>query len=312
MEKQTMKLAWIFSGQGAQSVGMGRDLYENSAAAKAVFDEADAVLGYSISDICFNGPGEKLTSSIYCQSAIYTMSMACLAAFKERYPEAPAPVAAAGLSLGEYAALASAGYFTFADGLKLVTKRGGFMDEACKQTDGAMASIIGGKDDVIDSVCKQYDIDVANYNCPGQTVISGPKDLVEKAAADIKAAGTKRALVLNVAGGFHSRLMASAGEALKPVLDEVPVSPLRFPVAQNVTGAIVEDESAIKPNLITQVAGSVRWEGCVRDIIAKTGADAFIEFGPGNVLTGLVRRTVADVKLFSVSCMDELDKFSAE
>ena len=155
-----MKLAWIFSGQGAQSVGMGRDLYENSAAAKAVFDEADAVLGYSISDICFNGPDEKLTSSIYCQSAIYTMSMACLAAFRERYPDAPAPVAAAGLSLGEYAALAAAGYFSFADGLKLVTKRGALMDEACKLTNGSMASVIGGDPEMIDAVCKEYDIDV--------------------------------------------------------------------------------------------------------------------------------------------------------
>ena len=307
-----MKLAWIFSGQGAQSVGMGRDLYENSAAAKAVFDEADAVLGYSISDICFNGPDEKLTSSIYCQSAIYTMSMACLAAFRERYPDAPAPVAAAGLSLGEYAALAAAGYFSFADGLKLVTKRGALMDEACKLTNGSMASVIGGDPEMIDAVCKEYDIDVANYNCPGQTVISGPADRVEKAAADIKAKGAKRAIVLNVAGGFHSRLMATAGEALKPVLAEVPVSPLQIPVAQNVPGAIVADESVIKDNLAAQVAGSVRWESCVRDIIAKAGADAFIEFGPGNVLTGLVRRTVSDMKVFNVSGISGLDMFAAE
>ncbi len=307
-----MKLAWIFSGQGAQSVGMGRDLYESSAAAKAVFDEADAILGYSISDICFNGPEEKLTGSIYCQSAIYTMSMACLAAFRERHPEAPAPVAAAGLSLGEYAALASAGYFSFADGLKLVTKRGALMDEACKRTNGSMASVLGGNLADIESVCKEYDIDVANYNCPGQTVISGPAELVEKAAAAIKEKGAKRAIVLNVAGGFHSRLMATAGEALKPVLDEVPVSVPVFPVAQNVIGGIVKDESSIKDNLVRQVAGSVRWEACVRDIIAETGADAFIEFGPGNVLTGLVRRTVSDVKVFNVSGTAGLDAFTAE
>ncbi len=307
-----MKLAWIFSGQGAQSVGMGRDLYESSAAAKAVFDEADAVLGYSISDICFNGPEEKLTSSIYCQSAIYTMSMACLAAFRERYPEAPAPVAAGGLSLGEYAALASAGYFSFADGLKLVTERGALMDEACKQTNGSMASVLGGDLAVIEEICKEYDIDVANYNCPGQTVISGPADRVEKAAADIKAKGAKRAIVLNVAGGFHSRLMASAGEALKPVLDAVPVASPAFPVAQNVIGGIVKDESTVKANLVAQVAGSVCWESCIRAMIAETGADAFIEFGPGNVLTGLVRRTVSDVKVFNVSGVAGLDAFTAE
>lgn len=305
-----MKVAWIFSGQGAQTVGMGKDLYENSAAAKAVYDEADATLGYSISDVCFNGPGEKLTSSIYCQSAIYTTSMACLAAFLERYSDAPVPVAAAGLSLGEYAALSAAGCFSFADGLKLVTKRGALMDEACQKTTGAMASIIGGDPAVIESVCKEFDIDVANYNCPGQIVISGEADRVEKAAAEIKAKGAKRALVLNVAGGFHSRLMASAGEALKPYLDGVEVSPLKIPAAQNCIGGLVTDESTIKANLVTQVAGSVRWEDCVRDIVAKQGADTFIEFGPGNVLTGLVRRTLPEMKLFNISCFADLDNFT--
>ncbi len=303
-----MATAWIFSGQGAQFVGMGRDLYEASPAAKAVFDEADQVLGYPISDVCFNGPEEKLTSSIYCQSAIFTMSMACLAAYRERCPEA-APVAVAGLSLGEYAALAAAGYFSFADGLRLVTKRGALMDEACKANPGSMASIINGNPEVIDEICKKYDIDVANYNCPGQTVISGAPDKVAEAAAEIKASGAKRALVLNVAGGFHSRLMASAGEALVPELEAVPVNTPLYPVAQNVIGGIVKDESTIKANLAAQVAGSVRWEECVRAIIAECGADTFIEFGPGNVLTGLVRRTDSAMALHNVGAAADLEQF---
>lgn len=296
-----MKLAWIFSGQGAQSVGMGKDLYDSSAAAKAVFDEADDTLGFSISSICFEGPAEKLTSSKFCQPAIYTMSMACLAAFKERFPEAGKPVAAAGLSLGEYAALASAGYFSFADGLKLVAKRGELMDQACLENHGAMASILGGDPAVIESVCKQFDIDVANYNCPGQIVISGPADRVEKAAAEIKAQGAKRAIVLNVAGAFHSRLMASAGAALKPVLETVPVQIPAFPVAQNFTGSLITVNTDVKENLVSQVAGSVRWESCVRTIADVIGAEGFIEFGPGSVLTGLIRRTVTEKKLMNVS-----------
>jgi len=302
-----MKPAWIFSGQGAQAVGMGRDLYDASAAAKAVYDEADSVLGCSISDVCFNGPAEKLTSSCFCQSAIYTTSMACLAAFRERFPAAPAPVAAAGLSLGEYAAFAAAGFFSFADGLKLVAKRGELMDEACKKAVGSMASILGGDPEIIENTCRKYDIDVANYNCPGQTVISGPADRVEKAAAEIQAAGAKRAVVLKVAGAFHSRMMAEAGTALKPYMDAVAVSPLKIPVAQNFTGKLVSDETAVKSDLLSQVAGSVRWESCVREIIANTGADTFIEFGPGSVLTGLIRRIEPETNRLNVSDMATLN-----
>lgn len=302
-----MKIAWIFSGQGAQFVGMGKDLYETSAAARAVYEEADRTLGWSVSQVCFEGPAEKLTSSEYCQPSIYTTSMACLAAYQERFPRIPGPVAAAGLSLGEYAALASAGVFSFAEGLKLVAKRGALMDAACRAADGSMASIIAGDPETIEQVCRDCDIDVANYNCPGQIVISGPRDRVEKAAAAIKAAGAKRALVLNVAGAFHSRMMASAGIALKDVLDGVNAVSPAFHVVQNFPGAFVSDPALIKENLVRQVAGSVRWETCVRQMIAG-GADAFIEFGPGSVLTGLVRRTDGTKTLFNVSAAADLDK----
>ena len=185
-----MKTAYVFSGQGAQTVGMGKGLYENSPAAKAVFDKADEILGWSVSDICFNGPAEKLTETKYCQVAIYTTSMACLAYYREKNGGDPDEViGCAGLSLGEYSALAAAGFFTFEEGLKLLEQRALFMDEACRATNGGMASILAGDPAVIAEVCAECGIDVANLNCPGQIVISGDKDGVVKACAMLKEKG---------------------------------------------------------------------------------------------------------------------------
>ncbi|MBR2438570.1 MAG: ACP S-malonyltransferase [Lentisphaeria bacterium] len=296
-----MKTAYIFSGQGAQTVGMGKDLYENSPAAKAVFDKADEILGWSVSDVCFNGPAEKLTETKYCQVAIYTTSMACLAYYREKNGGDPDEVVGcAGLSLGEYSALAAAGFFSFEDGLKLLEQRALFMDEACRATTGGMASILAGDPAVIAEVCAECGIDVANLNCPGQIVISGEKEGVAKACAMLKEKGVKRALPLNVAGAFHSRLMASAGEKLRGPLAETPVAVPAIPVAQNFTGKFENDPAVIKENLAGQVAGSVRWEECVRAMIAA-GAEQFVEFGPGNVLTGLVKRTDATKQLVNIN-----------
>lgn len=296
-----MKTAYIFSGQGAQTVGMGKDLYENSPAAKAVFDKANEILGWSVSDVCFNGPAEKLTETKYCQVAIYTTSMACLAYYREKNGGDPDEViGCAGLSLGEYSALAAAGFFTFEDGLKLLEQRALFMDEACRATTGGMASILAGDPAVIAEVCAECGIDVANLNCPGQIVISGDKEGVAKACAMLKEKGVKRALPLNVAGAFHSRLMASAGEKLRGPLAETPVAVPAIPVAQNFTGKFENDPAVIKENLAGQVAGSVRWEECVRAMIAA-GAEQFVEFGPGNVLTGLVKRTDATKQLVNIN-----------
>lgn len=306
-----MKTAFVFSGQGAQTVGMGKDLYESSRAAKDVYDRADAALGWSLTDVCFNGPEEKLTNSCYCQAAIYATSCACLAAFREARPDL-VPVAVGGLSLGEYSAFAAADAFSFEDGLRLVAKRGELMDKACQETDGGMASIIAGKPEVIAAVCEECGIDVANYNCPGQIVISGPKDRVAEACAKIKASGAKRALPLNVAGGFHSRLMKSAGEALRDVLDAVPMKTPAVPVLQNVIGDVETDVAKIKANLVAQVAGSVRWEDCVRVMADRFGAERFIEFGPGAVLTGLIRRTLSDAVLLNCSGKESLDAALAQ
>ena len=298
-----MKAAYIFSGQGAQAVGMGKDLYEGSNAAAAIFNEADSILGWSISEICFNGPAEKLTESKYCQPAIYTTSMACLAAYREKFDGDPdTVVGCAGLSLGEYAALACAGFFSFANGLKLVARRAELMDEACRKTQGGMAAIIAGNPDVIREICAECGIDVANYNCPGQIVISGVKDGVLKACGILKEKGVKRALPLNVAGAYHSRLMAEAGEQLRGPLAETYATPPDVPVVQNLTGKAETDLETIKKNLAGQVAGSVKWEDCVKTLTGL-GAEKFVEFGPGSVLTGFVRKIDSTRQVVNVSGM---------
>ena len=305
------KIAFVFSGQGAQTVGMGRDLFESSAAARKVFEEADEVLGYKLSDIIFNGPIEKLTESIYCQDAIYTTSCAAFAAFTEKFGKIT-PVACAGLSLGEYGALHCAGAFDFATGAKLLAARGKLMDEACRASEGGMASILGLAPEVIAEVCKEVGIDVANYNCPGQIVISGPKDLVAQAGAILKEKGARRVVPLNVAGAFHSRMMKQAGDALAPVLDATPVDAMTIPAAQNFSGNLESDPAVIKANLREQVAGSVRWDSCVRTLIEQCGVERFIEFGPGTVLSGLVRKIDGTKSVESISCMENIEQFNGQ
>ena len=299
-----MKAFFVFSGQGAQTVGMGKDLAEAFPEAKALFDEADAVLGYEQSSIIFNGPAEKLTESRYCQPAIYTMSCAALAAFKTRYPDVT-PVGCAGLSLGEYGALYAGGAFTFAEGLRLLAQRAELMDKACRATSGGMASVLGGDAEIIKEVCAACEIDVANFNSPGQIVISGEKVKLAKAVEELKARGMRKIIVLNVAGAFHSRLMKPAGEALEKVLEESPVAMPRIPVYHNFTAAPAADVAQLRANLAAQVAGSVRWDECVRNMVAA-GGDTMIEFGPGNVLTGLLRRTLPEVRGLNVNSAETL------
>ena len=299
-----MKAFFVFSGQGAQTVGMGKDLAEAFPEAKALFDEADAVLGYEQSSIIFNGPAEKLTESRYCQPAIYTMSCAALAAFKTRYPDVT-PVGCAGLSLGEYGALYAGGAFTFAEGLRLLAQRAELMDKACRATSGGMASVLGGDAEIIKEVCAACEIDVANFNSPGQIVISGEKVKLAKAVEELKARGMRKIIVLNVAGAFHSRLMKPAGEALEKVLEESPVAMPRIPVYHNFTAAPAADVAQLRANLAAPVAGSVRWEECVRNMVAA-GGDTMIEFGPGNVLTGLLRRTLPEVRGLNVNSAETL------
>ena len=302
-----MKPVFVFSGQGAQSVGMGKDLFENSPAAASIFKEADSILGWAVSEVCFNGPESKLTESKICQPSIYTMSVACLAAFAERKPEIKA-LASAGLSLGEFAALYSAGVFSFADGLRLVAKRGELMDECCKKAKGGMATILGGDIAIIGQVCAECNIDVANLNCPGQVVISGAEEQVTKAVAVLKEKGFRKVIPLKVAGAYHSRMMKDAGDALKGVLEGIPMKAPVIPVAQNYVGTCVNNVCEIRNNLVSQVSGSVKLEDCVKSILAG-GADTVIEFGPGNVLTGLVKRINANVATFNINSIDSLKNF---
>ena len=305
-----MKPIFAFSGQGAQTVGMGADLYNADPAAKAIFDEADRTLGYPLTEIIFNGPEDQLTQTKYCQVAIYTMSCACLDAFRAAHPEV-IPFAAAGLSLGEYAALYAGKSYSFANGLRLLNRRALLMDEACHAAVGTMASVLGGDPAIIREVCKDCDIDVANYNSPGQVVISGEKDKVGHAIEMLKAHGQKKVIPLTVAGAFHSRLMRTAGEGLAKVLAETALEMPKIPVYHNFTSEPAENTDAIKENLHAQVAGSVQWCQSVQKMVER-GADFMIEFGPGNVLTNLLRRTCPEIGYRNINNIETLNNFDKE
>ena len=305
-----MKAFYVFSGQGAQFAGMGKDIAAKSPAAAAVFAEADSILGYALSEIIFNGPEETLTRTVYCQPAIYTMSCAALAAFRENFPEIR-PLACAGLSFGEYAALYAGRGFDFAAGLRLLARRAELMDAACRATDGGMASVLNGDVNIIREVCAKNGIDVANYNSPGQIVISGQKDALAVAVDALKAAGMRKVIVLNVAGAFHSRLMKSAGDALLPVIDQTAIAMPSVPVYHNCTALPAQTPEEIKANLARQVAGSVRWEECVRNM-AAAGGDTMIEFGPGNVLTKLCSRTLPEITTVNIGTWEAVEAFAAQ
>lgn len=303
-----MRDFFVFAGQGAQAVGMGRDFAEMSAPAARIFEEADSVLGYPLSEICFGGPAERLTETRHCQTAIYTVSCAALAAFRDRFPGVR-PSGCAGLSLGEYAALYAAGAFSFADGLRLLSRRAELMDRACRDADGGMASVLGGDPAVIGEVCALCGVDVANYNSPGQIVISGTSENLKRAVTELKTRGMRKVIVLNVAGAFHSRLMRRAGEDLRPVLEQAPIRMPEIPVWHNFTAAPADSVGAIRDNLASQVAGSVRWEECVRGMVAA-GGGRMIEFGPGSVLTGLMRRTMPEIPTVNINCADSLSAYA--
>ena len=299
------KAVILFSGQGAQKVGMGKDLVENYPVAKALFDQADEALGFSLSDIMFNGPEEELTKTSRCQPALYLHGLACLAALKERVPGFE-PVAAAGLSLGEFTAHSAAGTFSFADGLKVVELRGQFMEEACNATKGAMAAMIGGTPEGVEALAKESDIDVANFNAPGQIVVSGSDEGVDKAVAGAKAAGCKMAKKLNVAGAYHSRLMQTAQDKLAGVLLGTEINEANIPVASNFKGNIVNGADEIRETLEKQVTGSVRWVECIQALIAE-GHTTFNELGPGKLIAGMMKRIDKTATVISIEDLESLD-----
>src|SRR5256884_2070353 len=282
------RIALLFAGQGAQCVGMGRDLAEHFPVAAGLFGQADEILGRHLSNIAWNGPIEELTRTSNCQPALYVHSLASLAVLREIAGNFSV-TGAAGLSLGEITAHTAAGTFDFGTGLKLVQQRAEFMDEACAATLGGMAAMIGGLENDVRRLAADEDVDIANVNAVDQIVISGELAKVEAAVGVAKEYGIRRAMMLNVAGAYHSRLMESAYEKLGAVLQDVPIESPRFPVISNVTGMEVTTPAEIRRALQDQVTGTVRWFDCVKRLI-DLGCNYFIELGTGSVLAALLRR----------------------
>ena len=280
--------ALLFAGQGAQAVGMGRDLAAAFPSARALFDEANSILGYDLARICQEGPEEELTRTENAQPGIYLVSWIALTLLREAVPGLQV-AATAGLSLGEFTALAAAGAFSFADGLRVVQLRGRFMQEACEATRGGMAAVIGLDEAACRTVCEETGVTLANLNCPGQIVISGESDRIPAAVEAAKARGARKAIPLTVAGAYHSPLMADAQPRLAAELGRIRISPPTVPVIANVTAAPHGDPSSIAGLLVAQVTAPVRWEESIRHLLAS-GVNRFIELGPGTALSGFVRR----------------------
>src|SRR2546430_2111357 len=293
------KIALLFAGQGAQVVGMGKDLAEQFPVAANLFQRANEILGRKLSEIAWNGPIEELTKTSNCQPALFVHGLACLSILRELAGDFSIG-GAAGLSLGELTAHAAAGTFDFENGLKLVQKRGEFMDQACAATTGGMAAMIGADENAVRQLADDEDVDVANINSPGQIVISGELAKVEAAVAVAKEHGIRRATMLNVAGAYHSRLMENAYKKLGAALLEVQMELPQFPVISNVTGREVTTLPEIRQTLQDQITSTVRWVDCMERIIA-VGCDLFIELGPGGVLAGLLKRTRKDVEIVSAT-----------
>ena len=271
------KIAFIYPGQGAQVCGMGQDFYEQTEIGKQVFDLATEILGFSVPELCFT-KNDRLDITEYTQAAMVTTSIAMTKVLEEKGVK---PDVAAGLSLGEYCALYAAGAMTEKDAIATVRQRGILMQEAVPVGQGAMAAILAMDASAIEEVISGIDgVQIANYNCPGQIVISGKKEAVETACEKLKEAGAKRAIMLNVSGPFHSRMLTGAGEKLGEVLEQVEIHPLSIPYVANVTAEYVTDAADVKPLLMKQVSSSVRWEQSVRAMLAD-GVDTFIEIGPG-------------------------------
>jgi [acyl-carrier-protein] S-malonyltransferase len=295
----------LFSGQGAQKIGMARDWIESSQIARELADKADAALGYSLTEIMFEGPEDSLTATSKCQPALYLHGLIGLSLLRESLPEF-APVAAAGLSLGEFTAHAAAGTFSFADGLRLVSRRGTFMEEACENTDGAMAAMIGGDEEKVRALAKAAGVDVANLNAPGQIVISGTSSGIDSAVEQAKDFGIRRAIKLKVAGAYHSSLMAGAQEKLATELESTPILVPQIPVIANYTATAPQSEGEIRSTLTSQVTGSVRWIESIQHLVSQGHTD-FIEIGPGKVLAGLISKIAPEAKVISIEDVPSLE-----
>jgi len=289
-----MSLALLFAGQGAQKVGMGKNLHANSAAGRALYDQANEILGWDLKKISFEGPDAALTETKVCQPALFVHSLALYETLLEREDVAATHARfALGLSVGEITALTAAGVFDFATGLRVVAERGRLMQMACEATHGSMAAIIGESHETVAALCARHDLDVANYNCPGQIVISGEKEKITAAVEDAKASGIKKAVELNVAGAYHSRLMEPARVEFQKFLATVTFNIPRLIFFANAAGTALSRPVDIRDALARQVTSPVLWEDCIVNA-HEMGATEFLELGLGGVLAGHVRRINKD------------------
>lgn len=299
-------IGFLFPGQGSQNVGMGKDLYENFACAKKIFDQASQLLGYSITDLCFNGPEDRLTRTCFAQPAIYTVSMAALAVLKEKFPDLQSSFFA-GLSLGEFSALTASGAIRFEDGLLLVKKRAEAMERSAELHPGTMASVMGLPQADCEAVAKEAGCEVANLNSPDQTVLSGSQATIEKACQLAEAKGAKRAIVLKVGGAFHSTLMREAKEDLEKALASTEIRTPQGVFIPNATAEKTSDPEAIRGLLARQLMSPVRWvETMAR--AGESGASLFLEIGPGKVLKGLAKKCQPQLTVEPCSSGADFDK----
>jgi len=302
------KVAYVFPGQGSQEIGMGLDVYVHFASAREVFDQADKTLGFPLSRLCFEGPEEEIIQTINVQPAVLTVSIAYLKAVQEASGQNfPAPAFVAGHSLGEYTALVATGVLSLADGIRLVRERGRLMHEAGRRKPGGMVAIIGVDQSIVEEICLYTGTEISNINSPGQVVISGSEENLGKARRLAQIKGARRIVPLKVSGGFHSSLMEPAIPGLKDAIARFAFNSPSAPIVTNVTAEAVTDVEAIKEELVRQLRHCVQWQRSVENIIAR-GATTFYEIGPGEVLTGLIRRISPGVQAFTIGNLQSINE----